>query len=608
MHVSGAKSTECISSGRAGAWQVAEASRAQVVDGHRQPISCLQYSRSGSLLVSACVGGQVKVWDAEGGVLLRTLIRCPTAVRVRALVFASEPGDRVWVGCSDGHVRGARLPEQEAEALAARAKADAAAALQLEEQVSREAKRGKRVKKTKEERQMEEDAAALEEAVALAAATAAAAVGEDVEDQEKLAHARRSSVPAQGLFGAGVPLVAVAHSRQVAASVTKDRTSIELRDAQTLAVKTHLHGHIKTVTSLCMDPEGGWLVSGSADGSVKVWETSSGRCRLSQPCFRQGVAAVAIQREVELAAAGSSLGDVEVIDFRAAAIVTQFSASDARIAALHFASDARLLAFAHHDGVFGLRDLRQNRTILMRGATSADKSSGISSKQAAATAAAAAELVADHLGDAPPLAVGSQDQQQAHGDSLTPAPPAPATAPANKGRGAMLPGMGRLGSMFSSATKTPQVPVTRALCSSPDGFTLVRSLGALVEVWDVRQPSGRLFSDSSHTAPVNALLMLDGGRAVASAGSDALVKIWCVPGRGPSMWGSSVASWSLLKAGSNSGAGQYGDVIHGVALGSSSVSFHCLQEVTALGGCETSLLAAGDAAGRLYALSLLPGR
>ena len=172
----------------------------------------------------------------------------------------------------------------------------------------------------------------------------------------------------------------------------------------------------------------------------------------------------------------------------------------------------------------------------------------------------------------------------------------------------MFAGMGRLGSLYSSAPKPMHLPVTRALCSSPDGFTLVRSLGHLVEVWDVRQPSGRLFCDSSHTAPVNALLMLDGGRAVASAGGDALVKIWCVPGRGPSRWGSSVASWSLLKAGSNSAAGQYGDVIHGVALGSSSVSFHCLHEVTALGGFETSLLAAGDAAGRLYALSLLPGK
>jgi len=48
------------------------------------------------------------------------------------------------------------------------------------------------------------------------------------------------------------------------------------------------------LTSLCMDPDGGWLVSGSTDGTLKVWETDTGRCRLSQPCFRQGVAAVAV--------------------------------------------------------------------------------------------------------------------------------------------------------------------------------------------------------------------------------------------------------------------------------------------------------------------------
>ena len=125
---------------------------------------------------------------------------------------------------------------------------------------------------------------------------------------------------------------------------------MELRDSRTLVVKAHLQGHLEPVSCLCMDPAGGWLVSGSSDGAVKVWETDTGQCRLSQPCFRQGVAAVTIQRSVELAAAGSALGDVEVIDFRASTIVTQFSASEARLAALHFANESRLIAFAHDDG------------------------------------------------------------------------------------------------------------------------------------------------------------------------------------------------------------------------------------------------------------------
>ena len=105
------------SSGCAGGWAVVEARRTLVVDGHRLPVSCLVYSRSGALIVSACVGGEVKVWLAADGILLRTVLRCPLGVRVSTLQLTSEPADRVWVGCSDGLLRGARLPDLEAEVL-----------------------------------------------------------------------------------------------------------------------------------------------------------------------------------------------------------------------------------------------------------------------------------------------------------------------------------------------------------------------------------------------------------------------------------------------------------------------------------------------------------
>jgi hypothetical protein len=60
------------------------------------------------------------------------------------------------------------------------------------------------------------------------------------------------------------------------------------------------------------------------------------------------VSAVAIQRAAEIAAAGSLLGDIQVLDFRSAAIVTQFTESEAQLSGLWFANEARLLVFAHH--------------------------------------------------------------------------------------------------------------------------------------------------------------------------------------------------------------------------------------------------------------------
>jgi len=230
-----------------------------------------------------------------------------------------------------------------------------------------------------------------------------------------------------------------------------------------------------------------------------------------------------VHRDHELAAVGSSLGDMMVIDFRAGATMAQFSDSDARTAAIHFASDARLLAFAHHDGVFGLRDLRQRKSVVLRGATAASQQPWTRTA-APSSAAAVGDLVADHIPHADPAAARSSADLNPH------------AAPAAKGKkrgaarakwsGGMLGGpLTMLRSVFFGAPKGA-APETRAMCCSPDGFTFVRSVGAVVEVWDARHAAQRLHHDTSHTACVNALLMLDQGAAVASAGADCLVKIW----------------------------------------------------------------------------------
>jgi len=66
-------------------------------------------------------------------------------------------------------------------------------------------------------------------------------------------------------------------------------------------------------------------------------------------------------------------------------------------------------------------------------------------------------------------------------------------------------------------------------------------------------------------------------------------------------------SFSISVNRAGSAAEHYGDVLWGVAHASTSVSFYCRQQVTALGGFESEHLAAGDSAGRLYSFNLLPG-
>ena len=351
--------------GRNGAWMVPDALRPRVVDGHRAPVTCVRYTLSGSFLVSACAGGQVKVWDSSRGALVRTLIRCREGVGVLDLALTTDPGDRAWAACADGFVRGARLPEREMELLAVQAKSGAVEALGLTEEAlvlhgtnvdeggsgnghERQLPAKKRKSRTRVSEKSEQELEEEKNADVLAnAAVALERVGMSrVGDALKGVPLVR--VGGLQVFGSGLAVVAVAHSQEVAASVSKGSKTIELRDPCSLTVRAHLRGHRDNVSSLCMESGGGWLVSGSADGTVNLWEAAAARYRMTQPCFRQGVSAVAIQRAAEIAAAGSLLGDIQVLDFRSAAIVTQFTESEAQLSGLLFANEARLLVFAHH--------------------------------------------------------------------------------------------------------------------------------------------------------------------------------------------------------------------------------------------------------------------
>jgi WD40 repeat protein len=208
----GMRAGDPCSSGRAGAWQVPEAQRTQCVDGHRLPLSSLFYTRSGTLLVSACAGGQVKIWSAAEGALLRTIIRSPQGVAVGCVALATEP--MVWAACSDGMLRGARIPELEAEALvaAARTVLEAVPLPQDEapgnEPKNTDAKKRRVKKKIKMMQELEEEEALeLERKEDAAVLAAALARREGVEGVAREDGVRQVSLSSERRFGAGLRLV-----------------------------------------------------------------------------------------------------------------------------------------------------------------------------------------------------------------------------------------------------------------------------------------------------------------------------------------------------------------------------------------------------------------
>ena len=64
-------------------------------------------------------------------------------------------------------------------------------------------------------------------------------------------------------------------------AAARSRPEIELLDPNTLAVKRTLLAHGKAVLDIAFDESGRMLASGSADGTLRLWDTSTGRVLVS---------------------------------------------------------------------------------------------------------------------------------------------------------------------------------------------------------------------------------------------------------------------------------------------------------------------------------------
>jgi WD40 repeat protein len=100
-------------------------------------------------------------------------------------------------------------------------------------------------------------------------------------------------------------------------------------------------GHTGSVTCLALAPAGGWIVSGSEDKTIKVWDAAAGVCVSTLSGHDGIVTAMSVSSDGKLLATGSTDGRVGVWDLETMRLVKRLSGHGRSVSAVVIGPDGR---------------------------------------------------------------------------------------------------------------------------------------------------------------------------------------------------------------------------------------------------------------------------
>jgi WD40 repeat protein len=262
-----------------------------------------------------------------------------------------------------------------------------------------------------------------------------------------------------------------------------------------------LHGHAAPLWAVAVSPDGGHIATGSADGTVRVWDGSGEPPTVLAESDR--VLAASLSDDGSLLATGLADGSVVLRDAATLTDRGRLSVDGGRVNGVAFLVDSSTVAAASDDGCVTIWDVatRERRMTI------------------AAHGRRAYSVAVSPDGDR--LATASEDRTARLWNAAT-------------------------GEAIGLPLKHPR----RVFCAvfTADGRRLVTGCeDRLVRVWDVA--AGRELGQwEGHAGPVNWVAASAGGEWIASAGSDATVRLWRAhDGRpGPVLTGPAKQIWKCV--------------------------------------------------------------
>jgi WD40 repeat protein/serine/threonine protein kinase len=116
-------------------------------------------------------------------------------------------------------------------------------------------------------------------------------------------------------------------------------------------------GHTLYLTSAVFSPDERWVLSGSGDGKLKLWDTASGACLRTFDCHAWGVNSVAISPDVRWAISGSADKTLKLWDLSAGTCLRIFEGHTGHVEAVAFSPDGRQALSGSKDHTLKLWDL-----------------------------------------------------------------------------------------------------------------------------------------------------------------------------------------------------------------------------------------------------------
>lgn len=291
-------------------------------------------------------------------------------------------------------------------------------------------------------------------------------VSADIWDADTGAHLRSlGSNPTTGIVAASPRDGAIACG-------DANRTKIYLRDGRIL----NLEGHADWIKAIAFASDGSQLLSGSNDGSLKLWNATTGELISSQESFSAPVRSVVFSPDGKLLASASKDGWVRIWSPSSGSLMRAIPAHKREITSLTFSQDSKLIATSSYDGLAVL-----------------EASTGTAVRSFSQNGNTYAVIAPD----ATFLASGSKDGDVTIWDLTT---------------------------THSRSFAIGTASAIRAMAISPNSRFLAAASEQRVVIWDLK--SGKTVGPLDHTDTVLAIVFNSDGGVLVSAGGDSGIKLW----------------------------------------------------------------------------------